>query len=170
MSEITIRPIRETDIRGFHACLDAVARERVYLGHLEAPPFERTREWLLEGIEQGVVRLVAVDGARVVGWCDIEASSQEGFRHVGRLGMGVLKAYRRRGIGKQLLLDALRAAGKRGLEKVELDVYASNDAAIKLYEKIGFHHEGRKRKARQIDGRYDDVIVMGLFLMEAVNN
>lgn len=164
MTGITIRPIRETDISGFHACLDAVARERLYLGLLKAQPMDWTRKWLLDGMERGVVRLVAVDGAQVIGWCDIEASSKEGFHHVGRLGMGVLKEYRRRGIGQQLLLDALRAAEQQGLEKVELDVYATNAGAIKLYEKMGFHHEGRKRKARKIDGHYDDVVLMGLFL------
>ncbi len=43
-------------------------------------------------------------------------------------------------------------------------MYASNGPAVALYEKIGFKREGVKRKARFLDGRYDDVIQMALFL------
>lgn len=166
MTEITIRPIRESEIEGFHASLDAVARERKYLGHLKAPSLDGPREWLRDGLERGVLRLVAVEGGQVVGWCDIEASPNEGFRHVGRLGMGVLKAYRGRGIGRRLLTASIKAAEEQGLEKVELDVYASNTAATKLYQKSGCHHEGGKLRARRLDDRYDDLISMALMLRD----
>ena len=40
---IDIVPIREDLIDSFHAALDVVCRERVYLAFLEAPPIEATR-------------------------------------------------------------------------------------------------------------------------------
>jgi ribosomal protein S18 acetylase RimI-like enzyme len=76
--------------------------------------------------------------------------------------MGVLKDCRGRGLGKALLEGALAVARERRLERVELDVYASNLTAIRLYKKFGFQIEGRKRRARKIDGKYDDIIVMAL--------
>jgi hypothetical protein len=42
MSQIEIRPISEEDVGGFHACIDAVARERKYLAFVQAPPLENT--------------------------------------------------------------------------------------------------------------------------------
>jgi RimJ/RimL family protein N-acetyltransferase len=57
---------------------------------------------------------------------------------------------------------ALRDAFQKGLQRVELDVMASNEKAIALYQKFGFQIEGRKRKARFIDGNYEDTIIMGL--------
>ena len=51
-----------------------------------------------------------------------------------------------------------------GLEKIELSVYSSNEAAIALYRSFGFEEEGRRRRGRLVDGVHDDVILMGLFL------
>lgn len=162
MNQIQIKPISEADIEGFHSCLDAVASEQKFLGHLSAPPLKETRKWIMEAIEKGEIRLIAADGAQIVGWCDIETYEHEGFDHSGKLGMGVLKEYRRQGIGKQLLKEALAAARDRCLERVELDVYASNARAINLYKKFKFQVEGRKRRARKLDGTYDDIIVMAI--------
>jgi RimJ/RimL family protein N-acetyltransferase len=53
-------------------------------------------------------------------------------------------------------------ARDRSLERVELDVYASNVTAIRLYEKFKFQVVGRKRKARKLDASYEDTIVMAL--------
>ncbi len=45
-----------------------------------------------------------------------------------------------------------------------MQVYASNMAARGLYESFGFVVEGTRVRARKLDGKYDDVILMGLFL------
>ena len=161
-----IRPITADDVEGFHRCLDAVSREREYLGHTQAPPLDVTRKWLLTSMERGDIRLVADMGSEIIGWCDIETPAREGFNHTGELGMGVRKGYRGQGIGTALLEAALQMAEEKGLERVELDVFASNKVAISLYKKYGFAVEGRKRKARKLDGAYDDIILMALLLDE----
>ena len=165
-SQIEIRHISERDFEGFHACLDSVSRERKFLGFIKAPSLENTRKWLLNGVKKGAIRLIALDASKVVGWCDIEMSELEGFTHTGKLGMGLLKGYRDQGIGSRLLEKVLSEARDLGLERVELDVYASNTRAIDLYEKFNFHMEGRKRKARKLNGSYEDIIVMGLLFDE----
>ena len=157
-----IRQVTQDDIESLHACLDSVARERKYLGFTRAAPLEETRKSLVEDIERGVIRLIALDEAKVVGWCHIRPDRWEGFTHTSWLGMGVLKEYRGQGIGRALLHQALAEARNRGLERVELSVFASNLTAIHLYEKFKFQIEGRKKRARKIDGSYDDIIVMGL--------
>lgn len=166
MSQIQIRHLSEADIEGFHSCLDAVSRERKFLGFVQAPTLERTRQWLTAAIEAGEIRLIALDGTRIVGWCDIELSEREGFTHSGKLGMGVLKEYRGQGLGTRLLEETLSVAKERSLERVELDVYDSNLPAISLYDRFKFQVEGRKRQARKIDGSYDDIIVMAILFDE----
>ena len=66
-----IVPIAEEHIRGFHAAVDVVARERKYLAHLEAPPFEETRRFVLRNIEHGYPQFAVVSADTVVGWCDV---------------------------------------------------------------------------------------------------
>ena len=52
---------------------------------------------------------------------------------------------RRQGIGRALLTEMLRLARERGLSEISLEVRASNEAAIALYERMGFAVAGRRR-------------------------
>jgi len=164
---IQIVPIAEEHVEGFHHALDEVARERCYLGFVQAPPLASAREFVQSNVANGVPQFVALCGDQVVGWCDVSPQRREGFAHCGVLGMGVCKAFRRRGIGARLIARTLERARVRGLERVELEVFASNQAAVELYKKSGFAVEGTKRNARKLDGVYDDVVCMALFLKEA---
>ena len=49
---------------------------------------------------------------------------------------------------------------------IELEVFFSNKRAAALYEKVGFQIEGRKLKARSVDGNYDDFIIMSILREE----
>ena len=165
LTGIRIVPTAEEHVEGFNRCVDIVARERKYLGLLEGPPVEASRAFVRTVTGQGGVHLVAVDpSGQVVGWCDIARHQREGFRHSGELGMGLLPAQRRKGLGGRLLRAALDAARARGVERVELGVFASNTRAIALYERLGFEREGLRRKWRKLDGRYDDDVVMAVLL------
>jgi putative acetyltransferase len=55
------------------------------------------------------------------------------------------------------------------LTRLELEVYADNEAAIHLYESFGFEIEGTLRKHAFRDGRYIDSIVMGRLRPNHVN-
>jgi RimJ/RimL family protein N-acetyltransferase len=65
-----------------------------------------------------------------------------------------------------LLLDC--AFKSLGLQRVFLHVFSTNTMAIRLYEKIGFVREGVLRQAARIDGRWLDVVVMGILREEYV--
>lgn len=161
---VEIVPLGPEHFESFRACLDGVARERKWLGGVGGVSIDAVRDFHEKSLAVRGVRLAALDGSTVVGWCDITPASREGFRHCGELGMGVSAAYRGIGIGRRLIEAAVDGASKSGLERVELSVYASNGPAVALYEKAGFKREGVKLKARFLDGRYDDVIQMALFL------
>ncbi len=157
-----ITPIREEHVVGFHAALDSVARERLYLKLVAAPSAEAVRESVLEAIARGAPRYVALCDGNVIGWCDITPDRCEGFRHSGELGMGVIKEFRRQGAGTRLLRATVARAREISLQRVELEVFASNAGAIHLYAREGFLVEGIKKHARRIDGYADDIIIMAL--------
>jgi len=60
----------------------------------------------------------------------------------------------------QLLLDF--AFKDLNLNRVYLHVFATNAAAIRTYEKVGFMREGLLRQAAYIDSCYVDVVIMGV--------
>ena len=67
-----------------------------------------------------------------------------------KMGWRVAYAARRRGVGLTLAADALSFAGMRGCKTADLEVRESNEAAIRLYERLGFRRAGKRR------GYYDD--------------
>jgi ribosomal protein S18 acetylase RimI-like enzyme len=155
--DVVIRRSTPADVESFRSTLDAVARERRWLAMVEAPSIEQVRQFQATS---GLIQFVAAREDEVVGWCDVNPKSQEGMRHCAVLGMGLLPDYRGQGLGQRLLQEVLSAARESGITRVELEVFATNTAAIKLYERLGFVHEGRKRGARILDGRTEDMLCM----------
>ena len=51
---------------------------------------------------------------------------------------------------------------KEEIRKVNLRVRVDNDAAIHLYENVGFKREGRISREFQIEGQFFDTLCMGL--------
>jgi ribosomal protein S18 acetylase RimI-like enzyme len=159
---VQIVPTAEQYVDGFHAAVDVVARERRYLALVEGPPIEGSRAFVQSLLNGAGVQVLAMDSDSVVGWCDIVRESRDGFRHTGHLGMGVVPEFRGRGIGERLARAALDAAVADGMERIELEVFASNASAIALYDKLGFGVEGVKRRARKLDEGYEDCLIMAI--------
>ena len=142
--------------------MDSVARERRYLAVFEAPPPRDVQAFVLHNIQARVPQFVALEEGQVVGWCDVLPKPQPGLRHTGVLGMGVVAAWRGRGMGSQLLRAALHAARQRAMTRIELTVRVDNERARRLYERFGFTAEGRCRRYLLVDGRYEDGYLMAL--------
>jgi ribosomal protein S18 acetylase RimI-like enzyme len=154
-------------IAGIHHALDMVARERKYLVFLEAPPLEKSQEFILGNMCDGNPQFVALEEGSVVGWCDIVRKNMIVRKHCGLLGMGVLREFRGRGIGTQLIAETMAAAAISGITRIELTVYAHNESARKLYDKMGFQVEGLQKRSVLIDGNYIDSIMMAAHVQGA---
>lgn len=76
--------------------------------------------------------------------------------------MGIVPAYRGRGLGLKLINAALAQARKAGFVRIELSVHSDNTRAISLYGRVGFVREGVQRDAVHVDGEYRDAIMMAI--------
>jgi RimJ/RimL family protein N-acetyltransferase len=158
---ISVIPIAAEHVTGFWNVLDQVARERKYLAMFEAPPIEQTRVFVLGNIAKGHTQLVALDGDRVIGWCDVLPKALPVHAHCGIVGMGLVPEFRGKGIGGQLLFTALTHAFKE-FTRIELTVHADNAPAIALYRSAGFEQEGEMQDAVLIDGQYKNAWLMAI--------
>jgi len=72
-----------------------------------------------------------------------------------------------KGIGTAATREILRHGFRDlNLHRVYLFVLHSNTAARRMYEKVGFRHEGTFRESAFKDGAYEDVHVMALLQQE----
>jgi ribosomal protein S18 acetylase RimI-like enzyme len=164
MNAVEIVPIAQDHVESFHRALDIVARERRYLAFLEAPPIESTRAFILNNIEHGYPQWVALSAGEVVGWSDVIPMTRPIYAHCGVLGVGLLRQFRRQGLGEKLIRQSLAAARAFGLHRVELTVRENNTGAIELYKKFGFAIEGLRRDAARVDDAFENVIEMAVLL------
>jgi ribosomal protein S18 acetylase RimI-like enzyme len=78
-------------------------------------------------------RVAIVDG-EPAGICKLAIRGERGW--IG--GIGVAHPHRGKGVGEALMREVLEEASARGLREVWLEVLFPNEAAIRLYEKLGF--------------------------------
>jgi RimJ/RimL family protein N-acetyltransferase len=85
------------------------------------------------------------------------------------LGLWIGRPYWDRGYGTDAVRVLCRFAFREmNLQRVGLSVYDINPRGVRAYEKVGFKEEGRRRRGHFADGRYVDVIVMGLLAEELI--
>jgi RimJ/RimL family protein N-acetyltransferase len=176
--ELIVRRAERRDAPRFLAHMSAIVGEtdRLLQSSEDPLPELTTQRAIIEHFDRlgNCLFLVAHRPGRVVGRAEIIGSltllggTTRRTRHVTRLGMGVRQAQWGRGIGRSLVEVALRWAGQaKDVERVALQVYASNEAAIKLYESTGFQRDGRLEREVRLDGGLEDLITMSRSAEEA---
>ena len=74
----------------------------------------------------------------------------------------VTLSHRHTGVGKALIAAALKQARAKGASHVQLEVRASNAAAVRLYEATGFRASGRRKN--YYSGPVEDALLFTLQL------
>ncbi len=72
--------------------------------------------------------------------------------------IAVREDYRRRGLGELLVIGAIEMGMARGAQVVTLEARVSNEPAIALYAKYGFHEAGIRR--RYYADNHEDAVIM----------
>ena len=142
-----------------------------YLGQRYPRGHEFEKTWLANnepsGTEGSYIIETLAEG-RPIGWLGLHNASPED--RVAELGIAIGDHdFLDGGFGT----DAMRVACTAGfdvmnLHKVELTVYDWNPRAIRVYEKVGFKHEGVLRQGIFKAGRWHDLVFMGLLRHELV--
>lgn len=103
-------------------------------------------------------KLVANAGIHPVGRFDR-------LKHKADFGVSVKKAYWGLGLGTLMLEKMIMLAREAGYQKMNLEVIAGNEKAIKIYEKYGFKLYGTEEKGfRYRDNTYATVYYMHMEL------
>jgi ribosomal protein S18 acetylase RimI-like enzyme len=106
--------------------------------------------------EGGEFTLAAWQGSRMVGCIGCQRDARIKVRHIGHIvGMMVRREHQGQGIGRALLIECIALARSAdGLKMLTLTVTASNESAVRLYERTGFVRYGSLPRAICVEGRY----------------
>ena len=119
-----------------------------------------TVPWSYESLHKDIVEnglafyVVAQTDGRVCGYVGIWKILDEG--HI--TNVAVAPEFRRKHIGRAMLEALIDVTSQEGIEKYTLEVRASNQAAIRLYEGLGFKAEGIRPGYYEDNG--EDAVIM----------
>ena len=155
--------IRRAGPQDVEAALDLyaeVAAEGIHIaGEAPIDRAARRQSWLESYARSDSVTFLAEADGHIVGMASLLGDG------VAELGMLVAKDWRGKGVGTRLLEALIGWARTVGAHKISLQVWPHNEAAVRLYERFGFQHEGYLHKHyRRRNGELWDAIVMGLVL------
>ncbi len=122
-------------------------------------PDER-RQWLASRTTRYPI-LVAVVGARLVGWASLNPfNPRPAYDHVADFSVYVDRTERGAGTGTALLAALERRARVLGYHKLVLAAFPWNTAGMALYRRGGFRTVGTYHEQGVLDGRWVDVVLM----------
>src|SRR5450631_1940182 len=118
--------------------------------------------WINE-IERGAITsLLAVKDGNVVGCGTLVRDPLSWSPHVGEIRMVISRDVRGQGVGRALSQETFALALGAGLEKLSVQMTVDQQAAIALFESLGFKAEALLRDhVQDVEGRKHDIVVLG---------
>jgi GNAT superfamily N-acetyltransferase len=138
-SKCVLRPLQSEDEPVFHQFFLAVPeRERMFIKH-KVTEREVIRDWC-QHIDLGRnFPLLALMDGDIVGDSTLHQQLGGWRRHIGRVSVLVHPNYRGRGLARTLVTETIDLARHIGLERLEAEFIAEQEAAIKIFGLLGFH-------------------------------
>ena len=158
-----LRPWKPEDAElRFMASLDTPTRQ-MHQDGVELPTsVELQKEWLEKVADDSMIRLAMENLEGItVGWATLHSRDQKN----GTFGFGVAVYHDHRGHG--YAVDAVRILLKYGFweqryQKCNSVCFHTNQASIRMHEKLGFIREGLIRRNCFFNGKYHDDVLFGM--------
>lgn len=124
--------------------------------------------------EQEIIESIANDENRIMilGWIErklvsvaqLNVAGRPRIQHNSEISISVSEKYWGIGVGSAVMEELIKFAKENPtIKNVSLGVKATNEKAIKLYEKFGFEVVGVHKNYFNINGEYTDSLIMGLY-------
>ena len=107
------------------------------------------------------LRVVAVDGAQVIGWAAASPVSDRCcYSGVVENSVYVEPDHQGQGLGKRLLEALVSASEAAGNWTIQTGIFPENTASLALHQACGFRVVGRRERLGQLAGRWRDVMLL----------
>ena len=167
-SNINVKRLTWFDVGRFVSMRHELEAESTHLGPNGGERKAKESDWytLLRMLvnRKRMFTFVAEDGGQMVGFISLIFAKFKKFSGNAYITISVRASHRGKNIGTKLMETAESFARSKGIRRLELEVFSRNDGAIKLYERLGYEIEGRRRNAVFDNGEFDDVVLMAKFI------
>lgn len=150
-TSLTIRLVAEADWPALHTLDQIIWTKRIPL-----PRYNHSRLRHIRKMKDETI-FVAISGQQLAGFIEVHPpTSLAAHQKQWLLSIGVSPDFQGQGIGGSLLSYVKDMAQISGIHKLSLRVMATNQEAIRFYEKHGFVQEAHFKEEFYINGHYCD--------------
>jgi phosphinothricin acetyltransferase len=160
--DMLIRDAVESDLPAIIEIYNAAIATRAATAQLEPVTVESRRHWLTEhSPDQHPFWVLEIDG-RVAGWLSFKSFLPRcAYRGTAELSVYVGEGFRRRGVARTLLEEAIMRAPSFGINAVVGLIFAHNEASLRLFERAGFARWGLLPQVARLNEVERDLAIMG---------
>jgi putative acetyltransferase len=165
-ARLLLRAQRSTDGEGLWEMVSTFSEETLSLLTDRFTP-ELIKRWMETLDYERILPIMAFEpGGRAVGNAFLHLPRNEESKHKGIFGIFIRDDYQGRGLGTLMTGLMIDIARLKGLRKISLDVFSSNEKAIRVYEKCGFETEGLMKEEywHYLTESYRDAYRMAILL------
>lgn len=160
--DMTIRDAVATDLPAIVDIYNAAIATRTATAQLEPVTRESRRDWLSEhSPDQYPFWVLQMDG-QVVGWLTFKSFLPRcAYRGTAELSVYVHDKFRRRGIARRLLEEAIKRSPGLEISALVGLIFAHNEASVRLFGDLGFTRWGLLPRVAKVEGLERDLTIMG---------
>ena len=169
-TKVLLRPEKKTDLHMIKSMFNTLSDDSKRFLTAEITD-ERIEGWIENLDYEKALPILSVikdpnGQERIISGASIEFDDSVHGKHKTVLGITVHDDYQNQGLGTIVTRHMIEVARKMGLKKMWLRVQTDNERAIHVYEKCGFHIEGKLEMEywNFISGEYGDDYQMAILL------
>ncbi|KAH7927679.1 acyl-CoA N-acyltransferase [Leucogyrophana mollusca] len=165
---LILREFKDGDLDSLLALRNEPSVQRGVTSQPTVPRPTKYKEFLKELAENSTIwfTIILKETGGFVGQCSIKATEPQKNRDA-VFGISMFPEFWGKGYGTEATRFTVDYAFKAlGVQRVSLTVLEGNPGAIAVYKKVGFQIEGRKRRANWVEGKWEDLLSMGVLDQE----
>ena len=157
-----IRDAIEADLPAVVEIYNATVSTRIVTAELEPTTVEARLPWFREHSPDEHPFWVAESDGRIIGWLDFKKFLPRcAYRGTAEISVYVDEKFRRRGVARRLLEEAIARAPSLGISAMVGLIFAHNEPSLKLFERLGFGRWGLLPRIARLDDVQRDLIIVG---------
>jgi|ERR1700731_22495 len=157
-----IRDAVEADLPAIVTIYNAAVATRIATAQLELVTVESRRNWLTEHSPDRHPFWVAEIDGKVAGWLTIKGFiARAAYDGMVELSVYVDDVFRRRGVARALLQEAIARAPALGIRAMVGLIFTHNEPSLRLFAQLGFTRWGFLPDVAILDGVHRDLAILG---------
>jgi L-amino acid N-acyltransferase YncA len=160
---MTIRDATEADLPAVIDIYNATVPTRIVTAELEPVSMESRLPWFREHSPEHHPFWVIETDQAIAAWLSFhEFITRSAYRGAAEISVYVHEAFRRRGLARRLLEEAIARSPTLGIHSLIGWIFAHNEPSLQLFAQLGFERWGLLPRVARLDDVERDLVIVGL--------